>query len=95
MAQEEREGSWDGAMLKLLLANVWSGEGEVDKMGLRLAKQQEIRNTSYRDLLHHSILDQAVALDGRTGRKTWAGLGEVGICIYISDGWCSNTVSTD
>lgn len=72
----------------------------MDEIGLRLAKQQEIRDCCAHILtetcLHHNTPDQVIMLDAwivfSADTKQDTGKMRGGrLCVYMSDAWCSNT----
>ena len=73
---------------RLLVANVWSQEKEIDEIGLRLDKQHEITDScSQADLLHNGISDLAVELVRLSSELTETGLQrdeERGTSLFIT-----------
>ena len=72
---------------------MYGQENKTDKMGLKLAKQQDNKDlcATQRELLHNN-LDQDVAPEGRivlraekTKHKTPAVRGRSTLCFYIND----------
>ena len=84
--------------MRLLLANVWSLEKEMDKMGQNNLKSQTVVPTE--TCLYHNILDQAVALDGQTvfwanGAQDYSWTGRDGLWsgVHNISAWCSHSQS--
>ncbi|ONI45398.1 hypothetical protein AN641_04275 [Candidatus Epulonipiscioides gigas] len=76
----------------------------MDEIRLKLTQQRETRNCGAliftETWLHNNILDEALALDGRSlfradrtqdSGKTRGG----GLCVYINDAWCTGAVRVD
>ena len=86
---------------RLLVANVWSQEKEIDEIGLRLDKQHEITDScSQADLLHNGISDLAVELVRQTvfwadRDRTTEGRGERDFFVYNTDARRSQTVKVN